>query len=192
MSLIKPRLKIFFASLVISLPLCAQQSTLELDPTQTRIEFTLGSFLHTVHGTFRLKSGTVRFDPVSGKASGLVIVDATSGDTGNRARDRKMQREVLESTRYPEIAFIPVAARGQISPQGASQIEIRGVLKLHGGGHNVSLPATVQISGNRLSAEIHFVVPYKEWGLKDPSAFMLRVSDKVDVTIHVVANMGGQ
>ncbi len=192
MTLIKLQLKVVLSSLVACLPLCAQQSTLEIVPTQTRIEFTLGSFLHTVHGTFRLKSGTVRFDPASGEAGGLVIVDATSGDTGNRTRDRKMHREVLESARYPEIAFIPVAVHGQISLPGESQIEIRGVLRVHGDSHDVSLPATVRISGNRLTAEIHFAVPYKEWGIRDPSAFMLRVSDKVDVAIYAVANMGGQ
>jgi len=47
---------------------CAQPTVMELDPAQTRIEFTLGSLLHTVHGSFRLKQGTIRFDPATGAA----------------------------------------------------------------------------------------------------------------------------
>ncbi|HXI39873.1 MAG TPA: hypothetical protein VNH83_07835, partial [Bryobacteraceae bacterium] len=39
---------------------------LELNPGQTEINFTLPDVLHTVHGAFQLKSGTVRFDPATG------------------------------------------------------------------------------------------------------------------------------
>jgi len=73
----------------------AQQITVNLDPAQTKIEWTLGDVLHTVHGTFKLKSGSVTFDPKSGDASGEIIVDATSGESGNHARDQKMHKEIL-------------------------------------------------------------------------------------------------
>ncbi len=62
-----------FALLVLSLPApaVAQEAVLELDPNQTQVSFTLGDVLHTVHGTFKLKRGTVEFDPNTGHASGL-------------------------------------------------------------------------------------------------------------------------
>ena len=85
----------------------AQQITVNLDPAQTKIQWTLGAALHTVHGTFKLRSGSVTFDPQSGAASGEIIVDATSGESGNHSRDKKMHKEVLESQRYPEIIFSP-------------------------------------------------------------------------------------
>ena len=78
----------------------AQESVVQLDTAQTNtIDFSLNDVLHKVHGIFRLKNGTIRFDPYTGKASGAIIVDATSGDSGNGSRDGRMHREILESGR---------------------------------------------------------------------------------------------
>src|SRR5580692_11608914 len=92
----------------------AQETTLELDPANSRIEFTLAATLHTVHGTFALKSGTIHFNPSKGTASGVVVVDATSGNSGNSGRDHKMHAEILESQRYPEITFTPTKMSGKV------------------------------------------------------------------------------
>ena len=53
----------------------------DLDPAKTQVQFTLGSVLHTVHGAFQLKRGTVHLNPFTGDASGELIVDAASGDS---------------------------------------------------------------------------------------------------------------
>ncbi|MFI5103739.1 MAG: hypothetical protein ACHP79_02340, partial [Terriglobales bacterium] len=54
----------------------AEQKTFELDPAQTKVAFTLGDVLHTVHGTFRLKRGTISLDDANGQAGGELVVDA--------------------------------------------------------------------------------------------------------------------
>ena len=61
----------------------AQERTLQLDPAQTSVKFTLGDVLHTVHGTFQLKRGTLEFAPDAGKLSGEIVVDAASGSSGS-------------------------------------------------------------------------------------------------------------
>jgi uncharacterized protein with GYD domain len=33
-----------------------------------------------------------------------------------------------------------------------------------------------------------FEVPYVSWGMKNPSTLMLRVNDKVEITIHTVVH----
>jgi len=38
---------------------------------------------------------------------GAVVVDATSGDSGNRTRDKRVKRDILEADRYREITFTP-------------------------------------------------------------------------------------
>src|SRR5207253_4296277 len=60
-----------------------ERLSIELDPQQSTVTFTLGAFLHTVRGTFRVKHGTVRFDTETGEATGEVVVDLGSGVTGN-------------------------------------------------------------------------------------------------------------
>src|SRR5947209_20481664 len=68
----------------------ASEIVLGIDPAQSKVHWTLGTTLHTVHGTFAFKNGTFHLDPASGKAGGEIVVYATSGDSGNDGRDKKM------------------------------------------------------------------------------------------------------
>jgi polyisoprenoid-binding protein YceI len=167
----------------------AQQAVLQLDPARTKVKFTLGDVLHTVHGTFQLKSGIIRFDPSSGAASGQVIIDATSGESGNKSRDKKMHKEILESAQYPDITFIPSHVSGPLSLQGDSQVQVQGSFTLHGQSHPLTLIMPVQITGDDLAATTRFVIPYVSWGLKNPSTFLLRVSDKVTIDISAAGRV---
>ena len=105
-------LTLLIVPVAIAPPAAAQEAVLELDPARTRIDFTLPGFPHSVHGTLTLKRGTFRVDSATGRADGLMIVDAASGQSGNRARDSEMNESVLETHRYPEITFAPPTDRG--------------------------------------------------------------------------------
>jgi len=176
------------ALLVLAAPSFAQ-SVVELDANRTSVNFTLGSTLHTVHGTFRLKSGKISLDPESGKISGLVVVDATSGESGNDGRDAKMHREILESKKYPEITFAPLEVPGNLALQGDSPVQVRGVFNLHGQDHEIVVPAAVHFQGSDFVLDANFPVPYIKWGLKNPSTFILRASDTVQVSVHAVGHL---
>jgi polyisoprenoid-binding protein YceI len=167
----------------------AQQITVNLDPAQTKIQWTLGATLHTVHGTFRLRSGSVTFDLQSGAASGEIIVDATSGESGNDSRDKKMHKEVLESHRYPEIIFSPQHVMGKLADQGTSNLQVQGVLHIHGANHDLTLSLPVENSGGTIRANTNFVVPYQQWGMKDPSTFLLKVEKTVSLSISSVGRL---
>lgn len=175
-----------------ALLLSAQPAVFGVDPAQTRVDFTLSDVLHTVHGTFKVKSGEIRFDPSTGAAAGEIVVDAASGDSGSSARDHRMHKNILESARYPDIVFRPERVEGSIAPQGTSQVQVRGKFAIHGAEHEITVPAQVQTSADQLSASLHFVVPYVEWGMKNPSTFLLRVSDKVNINIHAVGRLTTQ
>ena len=169
--------------------MAAQQIQVTLDPAQTTVEWTLVATLHTVHGTFKVKSGTVSFDLKSGIASGLIIVDATSGESGNQARDKKMHKEILESQRYPEITFTPERVIGNVLQKGNSTIQVQGSFHIHGFDHPFTLSIPVQINGNEVKASASFVVPYQDWGMKNPSTFLLHVENKVAVNVSAVAHL---
>jgi polyisoprenoid-binding protein YceI len=48
--------------LVYSPRVNAQETSVDLDPAATTIEFTLGATMHTVHGAFNLRSGHIVFE----------------------------------------------------------------------------------------------------------------------------------
>lgn len=180
--------------LTFSSALVAQETVVTLDPASARIEFALGATLHTVHGNFKLKHGEIRFDPLTGKASGSVVVDATSGDTDNNSRDKKMHAEVLESTKFPEIVFTPNAVTGQLQEiiKGSAEAlaDVAGVFRLHGQDHEGTLAVVVDRSANgELHVTAKFAAPYVKWGLKDPSSTFLHVKDIVDVEVHATAHI---
>lgn len=168
----------------------ANVTSLDLDPAKTAIYFTLHDPLHTVHGTFQLKRGAIQFDPDSGKASGEIVVDAVSGESGSGARDRRMHKDVLQSVRFPEASFVPDRVDGKLPAQGDAQMDVHGILNLHGAAHELTLHFQVQCAGSEYLASTHFTIPYVEWGLKDPSNFLLKVEKAVEIdiqtTLHAV------
>lgn len=174
-------------ALCFVIPASAQRGALEFDSARTAVHFTLKTSLHTVHGTFRLKSGKVDFDPTNGKVSGLLVVDATSGESGNNGRDSKMHREILESQKYPEITFAPLEIDGPVETNGNSNVHVRGTFRLHGQDHEMVIPVDVRISRSGLTLDADFSVPYFSWGLKNPSTFILRASDTVQLSVHALA-----
>jgi len=110
-----------------------------------------------------------------------VIVDATSGNSGSDGRDRKMHKDVLQSERYPEIAFIPDHVEGTVDPRGTSQVQVHGTFRIHGDAHQITIPVQVRMTDGKAAATAHFTIPYVKWGMKNPSTFVLRVSENVEI-----------
>jgi polyisoprenoid-binding protein YceI len=167
----------------------AQDTMLRLDRAHTTIKYTLSDVLHTVHGTFQLKQGSLELDPASGKLSGEIVVDATSGQSGTAMRDRKMHREVLQSDRYPEITFRPDRVEGVVSLQGKSTVQVHGIFGIHGADHELITPAEVEMAADHWTATVHFSVPYVQWGMKNPSNLFLRVSPSVDIDLTAAGSI---
>jgi len=190
-SLRKPLFALALALLTISVAstALAQEAVLELDPARTQVTFTLGDVLHTVHGAFKLKNGTIKFDPATGHASGLVVIDATSGDSGSHARDHKMHKDILQSAQYPEITFTPERVQGQVLPQGDFRVQVPGSFTMHGASHPLTLVVQAHLAGEQLTADTQFTIPYVSWGLKNPSTLFLRVNDTVDIAIHAAGQI---
>jgi polyisoprenoid-binding protein YceI len=168
----------------------ADPHTLVLDPAATKILFTLGATLHTVEGSLRLSHGEVRFDSAGGAASGEIVLDARSAETGNSSRDAKMHREILESERFPSIVLHAGELELVSHSETDAQVRLRGMLELHGQSLPFELPASLTAHGDRLEIAATFRVPYVDWGMQDASNFLLRVDRFVDVKVSAEGTLG--
>lgn len=167
----------------------AGQIVLSVDPAKSAVHWTVESSLHTVHGTFRVKSGTLSIDPATGKASGEILVDATSGESGNDGRDRRMHKEILESSRYSEVVFRPDRAEGNVVSKGNSSVKLHGIFSLHGSDHELSVPTQATLSADHWTGTATFEVPYIQWGLRNPSNFLLKVKPIVNVDLDLAGSV---
>ena len=167
----------------------AQQKTFTLDPAQTKVNFTVDSTLHTVHGDFHLKRGSIQFDNATGAASGELVVDSASGESGSDGRDKRMHKDILESPKYSDIVFTPQHVKGTVANEGKSTVEVEGILTMHGKSKPVTMPLEVQLQNGTGSADGSFRVKYLEWGMKNPSTFILRVNDTVQIHVHAMGKI---
>jgi polyisoprenoid-binding protein YceI len=177
---------------VTAQPVGIAEIVLLVDPASCKVHYTLDSSVHTVHGMFNVKGGTVHFDPDTGKAGGEIVVYATSGDSGNSSRDAKMHKEILESPKYPEVAFRPTRVEGKLSRAGDSEVKLHGVMLLHGKEHEMVVPVHAQLAADHWTGTASFPVPYIEWGLKDPSNWLLKVKPVVNIELEMAGSTGNQ
>src|SRR5258705_811515 len=165
------------------------QNKLALDTARSEVHFTLTDTLHVVHGTFRIQQGDITFDPATGKATGSIVVDALSGQSGNSTRDHRMAKDELKAPDFKTIAFAPTRFTGTFNPTGDSTLQVHGLFTLIGTPHEIDVPMQVQVNGEQIHAVGSFVIPYVQWGLKDPSTFMIKVNKEVHVDLDLTGTL---
>jgi hypothetical protein len=170
----------------------APEIVLNVDPAQSSVHYTVGSSLHTVHGTFAVKRGTLRLDPATGKTTGEIVVDAISGQSGNDSRDKKMHKEVLESSHFADIIFRPDRVEGTVLTLGTSSGQLHGVCVLHGSEHELLASVRVELTSGQWKGTATFSVPYNDWGLKNPGNFLLKVDHTVTIEVQMAGSIQSQ
>ncbi len=182
-------MKTIAQSLILVLPLIlaplamAQHQHFTVNPVTSKVAFSLGGNTHHVDGSFHVQSGSIDFDRTGQTISGSIVVAAGSGNSGDPSRDKKMNSDVLDAAHFAEISFVPKGFQGNIAPAGDSTIQVTGIFTLHGTPHDLTVPMQIAIEGSTLRAKTHFTVPYVQWGLKDPSIFILKVAKSVDIDL---------
>jgi polyisoprenoid-binding protein YceI len=167
----------------------AEQRVLVLDPVASKVGFTLDATGHDVEGTLAVKSGRIEIDSETGAASGEIVLDLQSAQTGNDSRDKTMHEDVFETKKFPTAVFHAEKVEGTVALSGTSQVNLVGTLSFHGGEHKLKLPAKVDAQNGRITADTQLTIPYVEWGLHDPSIMILRVAKIVQVHVHAQGSM---
>ena len=183
----------FFAVLILALIFApaalAQHLDFAVNPDASEVKMKLNTTHEIVNGTFHVQSGSVEFDRGATKISGTVVVAAGSGKTGNDSRDKKMNKDILKVDQYTTVSFAPKAYKGTILASGDSTIQVSGVFMLLGTPHDLTIPMQIHIDGSKAIAKAQFVVPYVQWGLKNPSFLIWKAENDVAIDLTLVGNI---
>lgn len=182
-----------FALALLAGPAAAgEMSVFHLDPERSSVEFVLDATLHKVRGSLGPVRGRIAFDPESDLATGEVVIDLTRAETGVDRRDRKMHEKTLETDRHPEAVYrIYQIDMPDHLQEGRNELQLHGELDFHGATREISVPAVAVLDGEEVRATAWIEVPYVDWGLDDPSFFILRVGKSVRVEMEVVGRLEG-
>ena len=155
-------------------------TTFRINPAAAEAGFDLKATAHTVHGRTSRVVGEVTVTPEGSGAltlSGWVEVDAGTLDTGNARRDGKMRAESLAVDRFPALRFEPSRFEPSSTAGQGEHTEGRltGRLKIRGVDRPVTLSVRLSLQGGRILAEGTFDVRWADYGVPDPSVFVLRV-----------------
>jgi polyisoprenoid-binding protein YceI len=188
-SLLALPLYFLYVSIASATDASSHQRTLVLKPEATAIHWTLSGNMHTVHGTFEPKRAVIDLNLEDGSVDGLVEVNATSGQSGNTARDQRMQ-SILESDRYPIISFHPSKVIGRVMPFRDEVVTVEGIFRIHGADHPLQMQINIHPKGNAIILKTEFAVPYVDWGMEDPSILFFRVDRTVNIEVEATVRAG--
>lgn len=179
-----------FALAVLLAPAAlAQRQAFVVNPDQSEVKMTLKTTHELVTGVFRVQSGSIEFDERTPKMAGLITVVAGSGKTGNGSRDKKMNKDVLRAEQYATVSFEPKSYAGSIAPSGDSTVQVTGIFTLLGTPHEILIPVLIHLDGGSATATAHFVVPYVQWGLKNPSFLIWKADDDVAIDLNLAGTI---
>jgi hypothetical protein len=167
----------------------AQHQTFAINPDASEVKMKLNTTHEVVNGTFHIQSGSINFDRTASHISGIVIVAAGSGKTGNDSRDKKMNKNILKVDQYTTVSFAPKTYTGTVAPSGDSTIQVCGVFTLLGTAHDLAIPMQIHMDGSKATARAQFVIPYVQWGLKNPSFLIWKAENDVAIDLNLIGQV---
>jgi polyisoprenoid-binding protein YceI len=176
-------------AVVLAPAVFAQHQTFAVDPDASEVKMKLNTTHEVVNGIFHVQSGSIDFNRTASHISGIVIVAAGSGKTGNDSRDKKMNKDILKADQFATVSFAPKTYNGIIAASGDSIIQVSGVFTLLGTAHDLTIPMQIHVDGTKATAKARFVVPYVQWGLKNPSFLIWKAENDVAIDLNLVGRI---
>ena len=131
----------------------AQHQAFAVDPDASEVRIKLDTTHEVVSGAFHVQSGSSTFDRAASRISGMVIVAAGSGKTGNDSRDKKMNKDILKVDQFATVSFAPKVYTGTIGGSGDSTIQITEVFTLLGTPHDLTIPVQIHLEGSKATVK---------------------------------------
>jgi hypothetical protein len=176
-------------AVILAPAVLAQHQTFAINSDASEVKIKLNTTREVVNGTFHVQSGSINFDRTASHISGIVVVAAGSGKTGNDSRDKKMNKDILKADQFATVSFAPKTYTGTIAASGDSTIQVSGVFTLLGTPHDLTIPMRIHIDGSKATARAQFDVPYAQWGLKNPSFMFWKAENDVAIDLNVVGQL---
>ncbi|MFY9554446.1 MAG: YceI family protein [Blastocatellia bacterium] len=123
------------------------------------------------------------------KADSLTVTDKIS-ESDRQKIQTTMRDEVLEVSKYPEIAFKSVTVSAAKTVDGHYQAKIPGELTLHGVTHPVTINAQLEFGDQVLRAKGNFALRQTSFDIKPVSIAggTIKVKDELKFTFDIVAH----
>jgi len=176
-------------AVVLAPAVFAQHQTFAVNPDTSEVKMKLNTTHEVVNGIFHVQSGSIDLDRTASHISGIVIVAAGSGKTGNDSRDKKMNKDILKVDQFATVSFAPKTYNGMIAASGDSTIQVSGVFTLLGTAHDLTISMQIHVDGTKATAKAQFVVPYVQWGLKNPSFLIWKAENDVAIDLNLVGQI---
>jgi polyisoprenoid-binding protein YceI len=157
----------------------------------------LSSFGHSPTFSIRNFEGELDFSPdalsaaslrLSVKADSLEVTDDIKS-SDRQEMESTMNKSVLESAKYPEIAFATTSVAATQLGEGRYQANLNGNLTLHGMTRPITIPTQVTLLGDMLRAGGAFSLMQTNFGINLVSVAggTLKLKDELKVSFDIVA-----
>lgn len=179
-------------------PLHARQIVFRLDSARTSIGFDADATLGTFHGAARRFSGRVTLADAAAPAtaSGSIVVQVASFETGNGMRDGHLRHD-MDADDYPTITFelravdlegveSAVAGAGVNDPPDAPLEHgaiLRGDLTIHGETRAVGVPARFRVTSDSIRVVGRLPIRFTDFAMKPPSRLLGTVRVRNDLVL---------
>ena len=100
-----------------------------------------------------------------------------------------MNKDILKVDQFATVSFAPKTYNGTIAASGDSTIQVSGVFTLLGTAHDLTIAMQIHIDGSKATAKGQFILPYVQWGLKNPSFLIWKAENDVTIDLNLVGQV---
>ncbi|MGE5223587.1 MAG: YceI family protein, partial [Omnitrophica WOR_2 bacterium] len=117
------------------------------------------------------------------------VVNITDLTSDKSMRDRFVQRNILQTSQYPEVVFVPTQVTGLPSPlptSGPVNFKLSGNLTIMGVTKPVTWDVTGNVQGNQLVAQAKTSFTFEDFNIPQPQVpVVLSVNDNITLELNV-------